>query len=154
MLPRTGPLNAGDVRRAGRAIQSLDGRADVVVVVPHWGDQYTYVPWPDQRRVGRALLDAGADLIAGGHPHWVQGVQVHRGKFVVHSLGNFIFDMDFSIPTQEGVLLEAVFWGDTLRAIDLVPYVIGPDFAPRLAEGSRAEAILDKLAIASDAPFN
>ena len=125
-----------------------------MVVVPHWGDQYTYVPWPDQRRVGRALLDAGADLIAGGHPHWVQGVQVHRGKFVVHSLGNFIFDMDFSIPTQEGVLLEAVFWGDTLRAIDFVPYVIGPDFAPRLAEGSRAESILDNLAIASDAPFN
>ncbi|MBA2774802.1 MAG: CapA family protein [Nocardioidaceae bacterium] len=154
MQPRTGPLNGVDLRRATRAIRSLQGRADVVIVLPHWGDQYTNEPVADQRRVGRALLDAGADIVVGGHPHWVQGVQVHQGELVVHSLGNFVFDMDFSLETQEGVMLEAVFWGDQLKAVDFVPYVIGPDFAPRLVTGGRATTILDRMTEASDAPFD
>jgi len=154
MQPRTGPLSAADLGRAERAIRGLEARVDVVIVIPHWGDQYTNVPVPGQRRVGRALLDAGADLVVGGHPHWVQGVQVHRGGLVVHSLGNFVFDMDSSTQTQEGVMLDAVFWGRELRAVDFVPYVIGPDFAPRLTDGERAVSILDQVAVASDAPFD
>lgn len=153
MQPRTGPLNAGDLRRAVRAVRSLEDRADVVIVLPHWGEQYTNQPVTDQREVGAALLDAGADMVVGGHPHWVQGVQVHRGDLVVHSLGNFIFDMD-DHETQEGVMLEAVFWGGDLKAVDFVPYVIGPDFAPRLVKGDRATTILDRIREASDAPFD
>jgi len=154
MQPRTGQLNAADLGRATRAIRSLQGRADVVIVLPHWGDQYTNEPVADQRRVGGALLDAGADIVVGGHPHWVQGVQVHRGELVVHSLGNFVFDMDSYLETQEGVMFEAVFWGDELKAVDFVPYVIGPDFAPRVVTGERATTILDRISEASDAPFD
>ncbi|MBA2699448.1 MAG: CapA family protein [Nocardioidaceae bacterium] len=154
MQPRTGPLDASDLRRATRAITSLEARADVVIVLAHWGDQYTNQPVSDQRRVGGALLDAGADVVVGGHPHWVQGVQVHHGRLVVHSLGNFIFDMDFSRETQEGVMLEAVFWGDEFKAVDFVPYVIGPGFAPRLVTGAHAMTVLDLITDASDAPFD
>ena len=45
----------------------------MVVVIPHWGTQYTHVPEASQRRAARAFADAGADLVIGGHPHWVQG---------------------------------------------------------------------------------
>ena len=108
---------------------------------------------PDQRWVGRAILDAGADLVVGGHPHWTQGVQVHQGRLVVHSLGNFIFDMDSYREVQEGVMLELTYWGHRLMAVDFVPYVIGADFAPRLARGERAEQILQSLWDSSDPPF-
>ena len=69
------------------------------------------------------------------------------GGFVAYSLGNFIFDMKSPFPaqTREGIVLELVFWGDELKAMRPVPYVIGPDYAPRLAEGSRGQRILDDV---------
>ena len=154
MQPRTGPLDADDLRRLTATITALSQRVDVVVAMPHWGDQYTYTPVPDQRRVGAAMVDAGADIVVGGHPHWTQGVQRHHGRLVVHSLGNFVFDMDFSRQTQEGVMLELVFWGDELMATDFTPYVIGAGYAPRLAGNARAAAILAPMWAASDPPFS
>ncbi len=153
MAPRTGPLSRSDLRRLTDTISQLARRTDVVVALPHWGDQYTNVPVPDQRRVGAAMIDAGADLVVGGHPHWVQGVQLHRGRLVVHSLGNFIFDMDFSQATEEGVLLEVTLWGSEVMAVRFVPYVIDPGFVPRTATGPRADATLDRLWSASDPPL-
>ena len=88
-------------------------------------------------------MRAGADLVVGGHPHWVQGVDLVGGVPVAHSLGNFVFDMDFMQETQEGLVLEAVFWGGELKAVEFVPYVIGADFAPRVVSPERARANLD-----------
>jgi len=153
MQPRTGPLNVTDLHRLQGTIARLRDTVDVVVALPHWGDQYTHTPVPDQRRVGRAMLDAGADLVVGGHPHWTQGVQVHRGRLVAHSLGNFVFDMDFSVETQQGVMLELTYWGDELMAVRFVPYLIGADFAPRIVHGAEADAVLDPLWASSDPPF-
>ncbi|MGH3506417.1 MAG: CapA family protein [Nocardioidaceae bacterium] len=153
MQPRTGPLNRADLDRMRRTVSRLAERVDVVMVLPHWGDQYTNIPHPDQRRVGAALVRSGADVVVGGHPHWVQGVQVERGGLIAHSLGNFVFDMDFSVPTREGALMELVFWGDVLRQARFTPYVIGADFAPRLVRGPRADRILDRIWETSDAPF-
>jgi poly-gamma-glutamate capsule biosynthesis protein CapA/YwtB (metallophosphatase superfamily) len=153
MGPRTGPLNRHDLHRLTTTIRSLARRTDVVIALPHWGEQYTNVPVPDQRRVGAAMIAAGADLVVGGHPHWVQGISMHHQHLVVNCLGNFIFDMDFSEQTQEGVLLELVFWGDELMEARFQPYVIGPDFAPRPVAGPRAHRILQRMWRASDPPF-
>ena len=79
MPPRTGPLDADDLRRVTRAVRQAQREADVVVVLPHWGTQYTHVPVPEQRTVARRLVAAGADLVVGGHPHWVQGVDAVDG---------------------------------------------------------------------------
>jgi poly-gamma-glutamate synthesis protein (capsule biosynthesis protein) len=87
--------------------------------------------------VARRLVRAGADLVVGGHPHWVQGVDSVDGVPVLHSLGNFVFDMDFMTETMEGVVLEATFWGSELKAVRLLPYRIDPDsFAPRGVAGA------------------
>ena len=137
MPPRTGPLVEADLARVERAIRSAQRRADVVVVLPHWGTQYTHVPEPVQRTVARRLVAAGADLVVGGHPHWVQGVDAVAGVPVLHSLGNFVFDMDFMTQTMEGVVLEATFWGAELKAIRLLPYRMDDGaFAPRRIEGA------------------
>ncbi|MFG1625903.1 CapA family protein [Kribbella sp. NPDC049227] len=145
MPPRTGPLNAGDLAALTKAVAALKSAVDVVVVLPHWGQQYTHTPVPAQRTVASALTKAGANLVIGGHPHWVQDVQFPAGKVVAHSLGNLVFDMDFSQQTQEGVLLELTYWGKTLKAARLTPYVIGSDFSPRVVTGARAEQILSDI---------
>ena len=153
MQPRTGPLNQRDLARVTGTVGDLRASVDVVMVLAHWGTQYTHDTVRDQRRVARALVDAGADVVVGGHPHWVQGVEVVDGSFVAYSLGNLVFDMDFMAQTQEGVLLELAFWGDELKGARLAPYVIGGDFAPRLARGSRGDAILGDVWRASGRPL-
>jgi poly-gamma-glutamate capsule biosynthesis protein CapA/YwtB (metallophosphatase superfamily) len=149
MPPRTGPLNQGDLAAITRSIRTLKASADVVVVIPHWGQQYTHSPVPAQESVATALTQAGADLVIGGHPHWVQSVRFPAGKVIAHSLGNLVFDMDFAQQTQEGVLLELTYWGKTLKAARLTPYVIGADFSPRVVTGTRAEQILTDIRTAS-----
>lgn len=154
MPPRTGPLVAADLRRVERVVRRADRRADVVIALPHWGEQYVHQPWPDQRRVARALVRAGADLVVGGHPHWVQGVDAVGGVPVLHSLGNFVFDMDFMAQTMEGVVLEATFHGAELEAIRLVPYRMDPQsFAPRVLRGRAAAEVLGDVWSASTGPY-
>lgn len=132
MPPRTGPLDRPELRRFLGAVRDLAGRVDVVVVLPHWGMQYTAAPEPVQHRVARRLVAAGADLVVGGHPHWVQGVELVDRVVVAHSLGNFVFDMDFMPQTMRGVVLEAAVWGDQVKAVRFVPYLMDDRFAPRV----------------------
>ena len=142
MPPRTGPLDEAALRRFEASLRRLGRRVDVVVAMPHWGTQYTNRPEPIQSRVARRLVRAGADVVVGGHPHWLQGVEIVRGRLVAHSLGNFVFDMDFMRETQEGAVLEMTFWGAELKAAEFVPYVMDDRFAPRFVSGRRAEQVL------------
>ncbi len=153
MPPRTGPLNTGDLDRVADVVEQAKRRADVVVVVPHWGGNYTRSVDPAQRTVARRLVAAGADLIVGGHPHWVQGSEEIRGVPVFYSLGNFIFDMDFMEETMEGVLLETTWRGARLVKMEPVAYRLDPvSFAPRVVKGSAAAAILEPLRLPAGAP--
>ena len=143
MPPRTGPLDRAELDRVLGDVRRLARRVDVVVVMPHWGTQYTNRPEPVQGVVARALVRAGADLVVGGHPHWVQGASMVGDALVVNSLGNFVFDMDFMPETQEGLMLEATFWGSRLVAADFVPYRIDPAYAPRVVPVSSARHTFD-----------
>jgi poly-gamma-glutamate synthesis protein (capsule biosynthesis protein) len=142
MPPRTGPLDRRDLAHVTTAVRGLDKRVDVVVVLPHWGTQYTHVAEPIQSLVGRRLVDAGADLVVGGHPHWVQGLERYDGAVIAHSLGNFVFDMDFMEQTMEGVSLTARFRGARLVGVHLAPYRLDATFTPRPVSGNAAGAIL------------
>jgi len=153
MPPRTGLLNRSQLRRITSDIRALDGRVDAVVVLTHWGTQYTHHPESSQRTAARAFADAGADLVIGGHPHWVQGYEMAGSAVVVHSLGNFVFDMDFQTKTREGIFLEIVLWGGAVKAVEPVPYVIDNAFTPRLARGDRERDILADVWRSSRGPF-
>ncbi len=155
MPPRTGPLVPGDLDRVTRVIERASQQADAVVVLPHWGTQYTHAPEPVQRVVARALVEAGADLVVGGHPHWVQGIDAVDGVPVLHSLGNFVFDMYWEPQVLEGVVLESTWWGDELKAVRLVPYAMETsDYAPRPVSGERAADILADVWSTSTGPFS
>ena len=135
---RTGPLDRAELDRVLEDVRRLARRVDVVTVLPHWGDQYTERPLPIQEYVARRLVRAGADLVVGGHPHWVQGASLVDDSLVVQSLGNFTFDMT-TPETNEGLVLEATYWGDELKGVDFVPYRIGADHAPRVVPYDAAE---------------
>ena len=142
MPPRTGPLDRAELDRVLGDVRRLADRVDVVVVMPHWGEQYTDRPWPVQAYVARQLVRAGAGLVVGGHPHWVQGASLVGDALVVNSLGNFTFDM-VGPEENEGLVLEATYWDDELKGVTFVPYRIGPDFAPRVVSRAAAQHTYD-----------
>lgn len=66
--------------------------ADLVIPFMHWGWENETVSNQDQKRLARFMIDRGADAVVGGHPHVVQDLEVYKGKPIVYSLGNFVFD--------------------------------------------------------------
>jgi poly-gamma-glutamate capsule biosynthesis protein CapA/YwtB (metallophosphatase superfamily) len=82
--------------------------ADVVIPVIHWGWEHEARPCQRQRELGRALIDAGADAVVGGHPHVTQGAESYQGKVILYSLGNFVFNGFEGEAANTGWLLHLV----------------------------------------------
>ncbi len=141
-------MSAAALRRDVAAARAAG--AQVVVVYPHWGVEYTARTTSLQRALGRAAIDAGADLVIGNHPHWVGAMEVYRGRPIWYALGNFVFDQAWSEPTQEGLLLELTFRGRTLVQVRLHPTIILDQAQPNLLDPGRdGAAVLDQLYQAS-----
>ncbi len=64
---------------------------DLVIVSYHWGDELDYHPNEKQQKLGKATIDAGADLVLGHHSHRINPIEEYNGKYIVYSLGNFSF---------------------------------------------------------------
>lgn len=73
-------------------IEKEDRDGQFVIVYPHWGEEYIAEPQDGQRELAKLMVEAGADLIIGSHPHVVQGIESIDGVPVIYSLGNFVFD--------------------------------------------------------------
>lgn len=132
------------------AIRRARAQVDVVIVLPHWGREYSGDISYQQRQAAAAMVAAGATLIIGNHPHHVQGVETFpNGAVAAYALGNFVFDQAWSDGTQytlEGLLLRAKFQGSKLQGIDLLPIHIYNDFQPRLADSAESAQILQVVA--------
>ncbi len=72
--------------RAARAVH----RADLVIPVMHWGWENETVANARQRHLARTMIDAGADVVIGGHPHVTQDIEHYKGKPIIYSVGNFV----------------------------------------------------------------
>jgi poly-gamma-glutamate capsule biosynthesis protein CapA/YwtB (metallophosphatase superfamily) len=132
------------------AIRQAREKADVVIVLPHWGAEYfSGINW-EQYYGAASMIEAGATLVVGNHPHRAQGREIFpNGAVAVYALGNFIFDQDWSDKTQyvqEGLLLAATFSGARLQSTELIPIHIYDDFQPRLAPVEEGREILRQAA--------
>lgn len=87
-------------------IKTLHNSADIVVVSMHWGDEYELHANELQKKLGKEFIDAGADIVVGHHPHVVQELEKYKNGWIAYSLGNFIFDQNFSEETRIGAMLE------------------------------------------------
>jgi hypothetical protein len=79
---------------------------DLVITYFHFGDEYIQEPNEYQKTTAKLAIDAGADLVLGAHPHVIQTLEQYKNKYIMYSLGNFIFDQNFSVETMQGGLLE------------------------------------------------
>ena len=95
-------------------------RADVVVVSLHWGVEYRRQPQPEQVEMARKLIDAGADLILGHHPHVTQPVERYHGGVIAYSLGNFLFDSPFA-KCKESMILKCRLSKSGVSDLELIP---------------------------------
>lgn len=77
-----------------------------VFAMPHMGAEYT--PAPDQIKtdVYRRLIDAGADVILGDHPHWIQSTESYKGRLIVYSMGNFMFDQQDTLEVTRSAAIR------------------------------------------------
>ena len=124
-------------------IRDARAQAEAVIVSVHWGYEYDLQVDPAQQAIAQSMLDAGADLILGHHPHVVQAVEVvGQDKLVAYSLGNFVFDQGF-YETGQGIALRAFFDKQGLRAVQTLPVWAEP--APRLMTPGEAEPLLTRL---------
>ena len=132
--PTKEPIAKATVEKLPQDITQLQNEADVVIVSFHWGEEYRAQPNLEQRRLAKASIDAGADVVFGHHPHWVQGVQIYQGKPIFYSLGNFVFDQMWSKETREGLAVQLSFWQDQLVEVKLLPVFMNdiaqPDWQP------------------------
>jgi len=76
-----------------------------LIVGIHWGDEYKLKSNQLQKDLAHKIIDAGADLIVGHHPHVVQEIEKYKDKLIFYSLGNFIFDQYFSQDVQESLIV-------------------------------------------------
>lgn len=72
----------------------------------HWGDEYITYPSVQQVNYAHSLVDMGFDLIIGHHPHVIQPIEYYKNGLIIYSLGNFIFDQNFSKTTQKGLVAK------------------------------------------------
>jgi len=114
------------------------------VVLVHWGVEYESENSKAQKDLAHKMIDAGADLIIGGHPHVVENIEKYNGKLIFYSLGNFVFDQYFSKETQEGLGVGMEIYPDK-KVYNL--YGIKNKMAqPQLMEEEEKKLFLEDLA--------
>ncbi len=83
--------------------------AEIIMANIHWGDEYKEISNTRQRQLAHALIDSGVDVIIGHHPHVVEEMEIYNNHPIFYSLGNFVFDQYFSVPTQQELGVGMVF---------------------------------------------
>jgi len=115
-------------------VTMIKNENDIVVILLHWGDEYETSANNYQRTFGHALVDAGADIVIGHHPHVVQEIENYNNGIIAYSLGNFVFDQPFSKETMNGLMLDVVCSDKHVCSAQPFNVLINNDFQPTLLE--------------------
>ncbi|AFL75884.1 CapA family protein [Thiocystis violascens] len=150
VAPLEAPAVLADVRR-------WRGEVDHLILLLHWGLEYSPLPTPEQVQLAHAAVDAGVGLILGHHSHMIQGIETYRGAVIAYSLGNCTdSDVDWQGPTRgfearmtqtdrEGLALTVELGAEGVRLVARHPLWLNDAGQPEPATGARAEAILAQL---------
>ncbi len=133
-------------------------RADIVIPMLHWG--WEYEPANDrQRQLAKLMIDAGADMIVGGHPHVTQEVEYYKGKLIIFSIGNFIFNGFDPGPARIGWVLRTrigkqrlIAWDTLVAKIDDLGQPYLQVDAPSPSGTTADEPIIHRCGM-KDSPF-
>lgn len=130
--------------------------AELVIAEIHWGIEGENTPEEEQRELAKKIVDAGADLVVGHHPHVLQGVEKYKGKYIIYSLGNFCFGGNQNPRDKDTMIFRQTFTIDengNVKTDDdytLIPCRISSvtsanDYCPTPLTGSEAERAADKI---------
>ena len=142
-----------DAKAVISRIQKLrDEGAQLVIVSLHWGKELTKQPQAWQHRFARALIDGGADVLWGHHPHILQPIHVYNGKPIFYSTGNFTFGSMSKVDPDTGIFRLHFGLGDDgqprLSRIEVIPCRTQGkgDYRPiPLTDSAEKEALFRKL---------
>jgi poly-gamma-glutamate synthesis protein (capsule biosynthesis protein) len=124
-------------------IQKLKSNVDFVVVNLHWGNELAIYPDSSQIALAHRLIDGGADLIIGHHPHVLQGVEQYKGKVIAYSLGNFVFGGNINSMNSETAVLKVCFTKGKIDA-QAVPVAVR-NWQPSPADSVTAHRVMQLL---------
>ncbi|MFH2097481.1 MAG: CapA family protein [bacterium] len=127
------------------ALENAREQADIIIVSTHSGNEYTEVINSSQSSFARHAIDMGADLVIGHHPHVVQKVEEYKDKQIIYSLGNFIFDQEWSQETKQGMTALITMNEQGVSDMAFQPVIIEDYSQPRLTDESETQSILDRL---------
>ncbi|MBI2861855.1 MAG: CapA family protein, partial [Chloroflexi bacterium] len=118
----------------------------------HWGISYGFGRVAEyQRTLGKAAIDAGADLIAGHHAHRLLGIEMYKGKVITHSLGNFAFDRS---PRphfgKETMILKCYVRNKRIQKVTFLPALINEDRQPVVLDAKKGQLVIQLMADASE----
>jgi poly-gamma-glutamate synthesis protein (capsule biosynthesis protein) len=128
-------------------VRALAGTVDLVVVNFHWGDENAVVPGGAQIRLAHAVIDAGADLIIGHHPHVLQGIEYYKKGVIAYSLGNFVFGGNAREINSETIVLKIEVEKSSWRCTTMPVMVV--QWKPQPADSVKARRVLDLVAARS-----
>ena len=127
---------------------------NMIIVSCHWGKEGSHKLTDYQQELGHKIIDWGADLIIGNHPHRLQAVEEYKGKMIFYSLANFCFGgnnnpgyKDSLIVTQELHFIDGVFTGSETTVIpcSVSSVTWRNDFQPTILTGEDGQRILDAM---------
>ena len=116
--------------------------SDNVIVYFHFGNEYSQTPNEDQVKMAHEVIDDGADVVLGAHPHVTQGIEVYNGKPIFYSLGNFVFDQQ-NTATHSAYMVKIDFVNDT-EECTVYPIIIS-GYLPHFMGASDGTNLLNSL---------
>ena len=132
----------------------------IIIYSLHAGQEYAQKHNGLQRDMARFLIDAGADVVAGHHPHVVQGIEIYNNRLICYSLGNCVFGGNHDPRETDALAVRIVFQLEnnrltslkaTLHPIRFTGNAAGNSFRPELLIGKPADAVIKK--VQQDTPF-
>jgi len=132
-----------DLVRITEEIRRVRKRVDFVIVSFHWGAELYPFPSERQREYAHRVIDEGADLVVGHHTHAIQSIENYRGKFILYSLGNFVFDSR-SPEAKESLIFATAFTDRGIESPSVTPIVL-KNCRPILAEGQDSVRVLNRI---------
>ena len=129
--------------------------ANVVVVFFHYGEERQYYNNKEQERVSKHTIDSGADIVIGGHPHVIQGVEIYNGRTICYSMGNFSFGANKNPSDKDTFIYQQTFRLNDDGTVSYSNHTIIPcrissrtdwnDYRPTLLTGSDSERVINRL---------
>lgn len=138
------PYTIGKREDILRDVSEYKRDSRIVVVSLHWGEEYLNYPSIKQIDFAHGIIDAGANLILGHHPHVLQGIEHYKNGYIAYSLGNFIFDKWQTNP-RETMILDCTINEKGIKSVEHIPVFINRNYQPQIISGMLADRLKLKM---------